>query len=327
MTYPMTPVSAVPRLTGLIAALFVLVAGCAAARPATQPVQRASAWGSEVNGLRARLKAPAEIEQNAPLAVSFELRCDPGSVPAGITGFDSYRVCTHLQLTLTDVTTGQAFDIGPREFSTPLLASYLSDNASLLGGTSLKPIQTEFPLRAAGEGLKAGVYDCVVSYSSERGHRGDTEGRRSKELWRGELRTAPARLTIQPEVLRNVTFQVPKRLRLMPDQKVVYQSEDTDRVTAMLGNGMYVGRRIVCHSGSQEHFEELGGVPPPKPGDSDPIDDWSLADRRPVNGNLEYTIEVFATADPPGHMWEPEENDYKTLWKKEFVVPDNTPRK
>jgi hypothetical protein len=320
----MTPVSAVSRLNGLIATVLVLAAGCTAAGPATQPVQKASAWGPEVHGLRARLNAPAEIEQNAPLAVAFELRCDPGSVPAGITRLETYFGGMHLQLTLTNVTTGQAFEIGPREFSTPLLVSYLGDNASLLGGTSLKPIQTEFLLRAAGEGLTPGVYDCVVSYSSERGRR---EYRDSKALWRGELRAPPVRLMVKPEVLRPVVFAVPRRLRLTQDLKVVYLSEDTDRVTAMLGNGMYVGRKIVCHSGAHEHFEELGGVPPLKPGDSDPIDDWSLADRQPVNGKLEYTIEVFATTDPGGHEWAPEESDYKTLWKKEFVVTDNTPRK
>jgi hypothetical protein len=324
MMHPITPVSAVPRLTGLIATLFVLAAGCAAAGPATQPGRMASGWGPEINGLRARLNAPAEIEQNAPLAVAFELRCDPGSVPAGITRLETYFGGRHLQLTLTNVTTGQAFEIGPREFSTPLLASYLSDNASLLGGTSLKPIQTEFPLRAVGEGLRPGVYDCVVSYSSERGHR---EYRGSEALWRGELRAPPVRLMVKPEVLRPVVFAVPTRLRLTRDLQVVYLSEDTNRVTAMLGNGMYIGRKILCHSGAQLQFEELGGVPPPTPGGSNRIDDWSLQGRRPVNGKLEYTIGVFATSDPGGHDWAPEESDYKTLWKKEFVVADDTPRK
>ena len=317
MTYPMTPVSAATCLTRLIASMFVLAAGCTGAGPATQPVHTASAWSPEVNGLRARLSAPAEIEQCAPLAVSFELRCDPASVPAGMTRLETVFGGRHLRLTLTNVTSGQAFEIGPREYSTPLLASYLSDNASLLGGKSLEPIQAEFPLRAAGDGLTPGVYDCVVSYSSARGHR---EYRGSEALWRGELRAAPVRLMVKPEVLRPVTFAVPTRLRLTPDQKVVYLPEDTDRVTAMLGNGMYVGRKIICHSGAREQFEELGSVPPPTPGGSSSIDDWSLVGRRPVNGKLEYTIEVFATSEPGGHDWAPEENDYKTLWKKEFVV-------
>jgi hypothetical protein len=308
----------------LIATLFVLAAGCAAAGPATQPVQKAPAWGPEVNGLRARFTAPAEIEQNAPLAVSFELRCDAGSIPAGVNGLDSCLAGTHLQLTLTNVTTGQAFEIGPHEFSGPLLAGW---DAWPLDGSPIQPIRTDFALRAAGDGLKPGAYDCVVSYSSEKGQRGCVQHTQPKALWRGELRTVPVRLTIQPEVLRPVVFAVPRRLRLTRDLKVVYLSDDTDRVTAMLGNGMYVGRKIVCHSGAQEHFEELGGVPPPKPGGSNSIDDWSLEGRRPVNGKLEYTIEVSATADPTGQMWGPGANDFKTLWKKEFVVSDNTPRK
>lgn len=325
MTYPITLVSAVPRLTGLIAAVFVLAAGCTAAGPATQPVQRASAWGPEVNGLRARFIAPAEIEQNAPLAVAFEVQCDARSVPAGMSGFDSHSVDTHLRLTLTNVATGQPFEIGPYEYRGPLL---VGEDASPLDGKPMKPIATKFPLRAAGQGLKPGVYDCVVSYSLKTGERGRFLKADPEQLWHGELRAAPMRLTVKPEVLRAVTFPVPKSLRLTRDRKVVFLPEDAERITADLGNGMFIGARIICRAESREMHEEVGG-PPPQPGGANPIDDWDLKLKsHPPGGMAEYTIEVFAMAD-----WQdvrfagPGVDDYKTLWKKQFVLRDETPRK
>jgi hypothetical protein len=302
--------------------LTIFATGCTAAGPATLLPQRTAVWGPEVKGLRARFMAPAEIEQNAPLAVAFELRWDPGAVPVGITGFDRYFADTRLRLTLTNMATGRADEIGPYEFDGPSPGPNRGQYVSPLDGTAIKPITTKFPLRAAGERLEPGMYDCVVSYASERGYRGYTKGQSPKGLWRGELRTAPMRLIVKPEVLRPVTFLVPRRLRLTRDLKVVYLPEDTDRVTAMLGNGMYVGTRIVCHSGSQEVFQELDGGPPPQPDGPIPIDDWHPGESRLADGQAQYTIEVLATADPPHHMWGPEPgfDDYKTLWKKQFVV-------
>lgn len=301
---------AMSRLTRLMIAVFVLAAGCTAAGPAAQPVQTTFAWGPEVKGLRARLQAPAEIEQNAPLAVAFELQCDPRAVPAGITGFDRYLAYTHLRLILTRAATGRAIEMGTQEFSGPFAGPNRGQNASPLNETPIKPIQTEFPLRAAGEGLKPGVYDCVVSYASDRGKRGYTERTRPKGLWLGQLRTAPVRLTIKPEVPRDVTFQVPMRLRLTPDQKVVFLPGDAERVTVALGNGMFLCTRITRDTGLETLTSRT-----PEPGGPNPIDDWRLADSHPVNGKAQYTIEVFATGDPPHHMWDPGPgaNDYKTL--------------
>ena len=336
MTHSITRISPAPRTTRWIAILFVLAAGCAAAGPATQPVQTASAWGPEVNGVRARLNGPAEIEQNAPLPVTFELDSAPASVPAGVTSFDRYLAYTHLRLTLTNVATGRPTEIATREFSGPFAGPNRGQDASPLDGKPIKPIEAEFPLRSAGLGLTPGAYDCAVSYSSEWGYRGYSQRTRPKQLWRGELRTAPMRLIVKPEIPRPVTFRVPKRLRLTPnlaatepaggareqDLKVVFLPEDAERETATLGNGMYLGTRIVCRAGSREISETLHSGPP-QPGDPNPIDYWRFAlDAHPPGSEAQYTIEVFATADPPHHMWDPAPgaNDYKTLWRKTFVV-------
>jgi hypothetical protein len=310
-----------------IIGLALLAAGCAAA-PATQPIQTTSAWGPQINGLRARFSAPAEIEHNALLAVSFELQSDPASVLPGVTGFDRYLVETHLRLTLTSVATGRPIEIGPYEFSGPSPGPNRGQDASPLDQSPIKPVQTEFPLRSAGEKLKPGEYDCVVSYSSERGDRGYTQATRPRQLWAGELRTAPMRLIVKPEIVRPVTFLVPKRLHLTADLRVVFLPEDAERVTADLGNGMFLGTRITCRAGSQEISETLHGGPP-QPGGPNPIDNRHFAlEAHPPGGQTQYIIEIFATADPPHHMWDPgpRSNDYRTLWQKQFVVPNDTPR-
>ncbi|HEY2589368.1 MAG TPA: hypothetical protein VGI81_26720 [Tepidisphaeraceae bacterium] len=337
MTHPIRPIATVRRLTELMAALFVLAVGCTAAAPATQPVQTVSAWGPEVNGLRARLSAPAEIEQNVALSVSIELRCDPASLPSGVARFDRSHPNQRLRLTLTNAATGRVVELKPFDVHL-LLASDVHENTEPLDGRPLEPIRALFLLRSARDALTPGAYDCMVSYSDSGHAESSTQGPRPKDVWSGVLHTAPMRITMKPEVLRPVTFLVPKQLHLTRDQKVVFLPEDAERITVMLGNGMYVGTRIICRPGPEMISESLNSTPL-QPGGPNPIDDWhapNLIDDwhvpphvPPPGGKGEYTIEVFATGDRPHHMSDPEPgaDDYKTLWQREFVVRQETPRK
>jgi hypothetical protein len=320
MTDPNTRMSKGLRIAGLVATVFVLAAGRIAAGPATRPVQRTSDWGPEVNGLRARLLAPAEIEHNAPLTVSVELRCDPASLPPGIARFDRSRPSERLRLTLTNSATGRAVELKPFDLYL-LLASDVHENTEPLGGRPLEPIQAVFLLRSARDALTSGAYDCTVTYSDP-GHAESTQRPQPKDLWAGELHTAPMRITIKPEVLRPVTFLVPKRLRLTRDQKVAFLPEDAERVTVKLGNGMFLGMAV---SGDSEML--TSGTP--EAGGPNPIDDWHIPSHAPPpGGKAEYTIEIFATGDPPHHMWMPApgSHDYVTLWRKTFIVRQPTVR-
>lgn len=318
MTYPITRISAVPRITGLMAALFVLAVGCAAAGPATLPVQTASDWGPQVNGLRARLLAPAEVEQNVALSVSIELRCDPASLPPGIARFGRSYPNKRLRLALTNATTGHVVELKPFDLHL-LLASDVHENTEPLDGRPLESIRALFLLRSARDALTPGAYDCTLSYSDS-GHAEPTQGSRRKDVWSGVLHTAPMRITMKTEVLRPVTFLVPKRLRLTRDQKVVFAPEDAERVTVMLGNGMFLGTEI-----SGDFGMLTSGTP--EPGGPNPIDDWHIPPHAPPpGGKAVYTIEIFATGDPPHHMWMPaqDSDDYTKLWKKQFVVRAET---
>jgi hypothetical protein len=302
----------VPRR--LIAFVVVLAAGAGCTATATGPVQILSPWGPETNGLRARLQAAAAIEQNALLAVSFELRSDPASLPAGITRLDRFYPAPHLRLTLTNAATGRVIELKPYDLNGPFGPDRY-ENTVPLDGRPLKPLTAEFPLRLAGNALTPGAYDCTISYS-DLGHTISSQRPRPKDLWTGQLRTAPSRLTVKPEIVRPVTFLVPKRLRLTPDLKVVFLPEDAEPVTVMLGNGMYLGTIVSGDAGAL-----TSGTP--EPGGPNPIDDWHVPPHSPPSGGkAEYTIEIFATADPPHHFWMPEpgNNDYKTLWRKTFVV-------
>jgi hypothetical protein len=298
----------------LLAFVVVLAAGAGCAATATEPVQIRSRWGPETNGLRARFQAPAEIEQNAPLAISFELQCDPKSLRAGIVRFDRFYPYPRLRLTLTNAATGRVIQLKPYDMGGPFDANRY-ENTVPLDGHPLKPIQAEFPLRRAGDALTPGEYNCTVSYL-DLGHTRPSQRPRPKDLWTGELDAAPLRLTVKPEVLRPVTFLVPKRLRLTRDQRVVFLREDAERVTAMLGNGMYLGTTVSGDAGWLE-----SGTP--EPGGPNAIDNWHVPPHSPPpGGSAVYTIEIFATADPPHHFWTPApgNNDYKTLWRKTFVV-------
>jgi hypothetical protein len=153
--------SDIPMLFWLVAVLTVLAA---ASGPATQPVQTASAWGPEVNGLRARLNAPAEIEQNVALSVSIELRCDPASLPPGIARFGRSYPNKRLRLALTNAATGRVVELKPFDLHL-LLASDVHENTEPLDGRPLEPIRASFLLRSARDALTPGAYDCTLSYS------------------------------------------------------------------------------------------------------------------------------------------------------------------
>lgn len=299
----------------LVALVVILTAGAGCTSAATRPVQILSPWGPETNGLRARFQAPAEIEKNAPLAVLFELRCDPASLPAGIARFDRSHPNQRLTLTLTNAATGRAIELKP--FDLGMAGSTrMYDNTEPLDGRPLEPIRAQFLLRSASVVLTPGNYECIISYVDQ-GHTTSGQRPRPTDVWTGAVHTIAMPLLIRPEVLRPVTFLVPKRLRLTEDLKVVFLPEDAERVTVMLGNGMFLGTSVSGDTGTLD-----GGTP--EPGGPNAIDDWHIPPHAPPpGGKAEYTIEIFATADPPHHSWMPApgNNDYKTLWRKTFIVP------
>jgi len=261
---------------------------------------------------------PTEIEQNAILAASVEFRYDPHSVAAGIDRFDRFLAADHLQLRLKDVTSGKSFQIDA--YGDPGAGMAFPDRGRdcvLLSQSPVQQVAAEFPLRA-GEPLKPGRYECTFNYSTRR-YPGFAESGPPPGNWTGELETKPISLTVRPEIRRPYSLLIPKQLRLTSDQQVIFRHEDAERITAALGNGMYMGTRVTW-SGRELL---LGGLL--EPDGANPIDDWKLADAAPLGGKREYVIEIFATSDRPYHMWGPGPgaNDYQTLWQGHFLVQQN----
>jgi hypothetical protein len=256
------------------------------------------------------------VEQNAGIALSFELQAEPGAVPAGVSGLDKSAPESGLRLTLTDVASGRVFEIKPFDLGGPMLFRR-GENVAPLDGARIRPIHAEFPLRSAGDALVPGDYDCVVHYSRKSDEEDHTSRTGPTGLWHGEVSSAPVWVTVKPEVIRPVSFLVPKRLRLTRDERVVFTSGDAEPLTVTLGNGMFLGTRITSSRGTEML---IGGKL--EPDGQNPIDDWKWGESPPVGEKAEYTIEVFVTSDRPHHMWmpSPAANDYLTLWSKQFFV-------
>src|SRR4051812_29036708 len=72
-----------------------------ATAPATQQTYL-SEWGLVSAGLQARMRIPMRIEQNMPVAAEIELRCDPASLLARVTRFDTALFPGYLRLALVN---------------------------------------------------------------------------------------------------------------------------------------------------------------------------------------------------------------------------------
>ena len=288
----------------------LLVAGCSS--PLSTPPQ-ASPWGPQSTGISTRFTAPVTIEQNAPLAISLELRCDPAFVPSGVGRFDRSQTESRVRLTLKNTSSSQVTVLNPFDLGGPTDPRW-EQYAAPLDGRPLAPFEFQFLTRPANPPIAPGTYECTLTYSSRPA---PTVPTRPADVWSGDLRTAARLLTITPEIVRPVTSLVPTRLRLTKDRKVVFDPHDSQRITANLGNGMFLGTRITTDRGAETL---TSGTPDPT--SPNPIDDWRLLDASPTDGHARYTLEVFATADPPHHFWGPHPgfNQYQTLWQSQFTV-------
>jgi hypothetical protein len=324
-------------LIPLVAGSWALVLTGQAAEPTTRPhveETRTSPWGKAVRGLQARAQLPAQVEQNAPIEVSFEIQCKPHQLPAGVSRLNTRRLPTLLRLILTDVSTSERLVLRPYDPNGP---PEPTDSFVALSGRTVPPFRISFPLlrsdpitrdlRVVGWTLRSeaepGLYDCVVSYSYSL--EDDPEGlggeKEKSRLWTGSFESAPVRIEIVPETPKTKTLVVPKRLRI-EGHYVVFGKDDAEEVKRPIRNGCFIGTRITGGDGTAAFGLRSSWWD--QPGKGVRIGDLNNGDpkRTAKKRTLTYTIEIFETARLPESQWHPAPgaDGYETLWKQTFIV-------
>jgi len=299
----------------IIAVLLCPTGISAAAAPTSAPSFQFSDWGPAVHGLQARIEAPSDVEQNAPLNVRIQMRSSPAQLSKGVNRLDTFLFPAWTELLLKSVRTGKEFRVAPYDPSMGMPASDDGNHLQKLDGHAIELREISFPLRSAGEALEAGDYDCVVSYSTARMKKHWLARRPAEGFWAGEVRSAPVRLHVLPEKPKVRSARVPLKLRLDPNLIVQFTADDAREVKFPIRNGTFFGTRITRSDGFEELLSDF--LTPDSP---NPVDDWGI--RPPKEGKATYTIELFETPLPPQHLWMPApgSRDYRTLWTGTFVV-------
>lgn len=289
-----------------------LIASCTSAKPMAnlQPAAAISPWGRAAGGLKIRLESPVAVEQNAALAVTLELQCDPQLLPEGVTRLNTFLYPAHCQLRLANITTGKVFLIETYDSTRGMLVPDDGKSFAVLDGTPIKGMEAAFPLRSAGPDLQPGDYDCTVSYCTQR--LGNTRPNNNAAFWSGEVTSAPVRVKVISETPQTQAILVPKRLTVNADGRICLRSADAESLQVVVKNGMFLGTRI---SGAGAGMLEMNSGPPQMDSVSSIADLSSLPAEKPMT----IRIEVFETPDPPCHMWALESKS-ETLWTKTFSV-------
>src|ERR1700722_3679248 len=146
------------RLTHLC--LFaVILTSCPPTSPPTptQPEASGSDWGPPVAGLQARIHIPAEVEQNADLPVTLDLKYDPASLSHGVICLNFYNFYSRLRL--ISLSTGKEYDIDPFDDGGPPGID-IGDYLLSLDGRPIPPIPTTWLPRTAAPNMPPGYYNC-----------------------------------------------------------------------------------------------------------------------------------------------------------------------
>lgn len=292
-----------------------------------------SFWGPSQHGLQCRVIVPVAVEQGEQVQAVVELRCDPVALEPNVRRLNVFLPAAYLSMSLTSLETGDQFALRTYDPTGGMLAFDEGKATALLDGTPMAAIPVNFPLVKLYETLKAGMYDCVVRFSfptnRARWWRGDDATWEKAGFWSGTVSSGKFSLNLRRETPKTTTFLLPKRLRLVKELRTVraeddapivpvptirFKSGDAEKVTVSLRNGHFIGSKCTDSRG----MSQWGG--PPKASDLDSIGAWY--DYRGGDKTVEYTMEVFETADPPEHLWHPGPGSggYRVLWSKTFSI-------
>ncbi len=268
--------------------------------------QRTYVRGPESAGLKCRVTAPVSVEHNMPLKIRFEVDgfwMRPG---AEITRFNAFALPHHLELMLTNTTTGQSNQLTIEDQGMPMRDS--GGQAIAIERTFFGKWDATFHLVKLRDKLQPGIYACTVSYK----YPGRYGSLSEPDIWRGTLVSSPFSLEIVPETPKTRMFMVPRKLVLEKDLKVRFKDRHAEKLELHVRNGFWVGAYYFANGS----WFSLSG--PPTPDDVNYISWWK--DYNGGDKKVSYKIEIFETADMPVHFWHPSPNsgDYRVLWSKTY---------
>jgi hypothetical protein len=270
-----------------------------------------SPWSPAARGLQVRAQIPGEVEQNAEIPVTLELKCEPGLLPNGISRFDTGSSSTRYQLRMVNRASGKEYTIEPYDYGGPQPMFDDGRYFDPLDGTPLHPLMLRFELLAAAPDLPTGDYQCTVSYSDIRKK---DERPRSNEVtfWSGELVSAPVHIEVIPKTSRTEKILVPTRLFVDSDGMIRMHSEYSQPVNVTVESGMSI-ETVVAGNGNGDEFM-VGGGPPDMRLDSQ----ITMANQMPSGKKVQLTIEVVETGPyPDKSFWG---DPHWIVWKKTFSV-------
>jgi RNA polymerase sigma factor (sigma-70 family) len=281
--------------------------------------QQTSDWGLVQGGLLLRVTAPGALEQGMPLAANVELAPGPAKIPFTGRQLNTFLPAAYLELRLTKRGAAPGKPpvvVRPDDPTRGMLAVDNGTSAVVLDGKPIEPWHVVFPLLRKRKELDPGTYDCEVRYTFPAKRtvwwQGTDEDWTKAGFWHGTLTSGRFPVEIKHESRTKRLFRLPTRLRLAKGLTVTYAREDSERVLLAPRNGYFLGTQFSLAKGG---YSLRGGVPAP----GDTVATWS--DYKSGDRTVTYTVEVFETVDPPGHLWHPRrDGDHgRVLWRRTFT--------
>jgi beta-lactamase regulating signal transducer with metallopeptidase domain/multidrug resistance efflux pump len=308
-------------------------------------------WGQAVNGLQCALIAPdervigeyrilgekGEMPMGSKVPFDLHLRFDPKAADAKTNLLNRSQGAWKAKLTFTEVTTGKVFERLP--FDVGMERGADTGDIQVLPGVDLAPERLDMNLLSEkGEQVPPGVYRVVATYENTaepevevyvaadglvrtRPYRGPWT------FWKGTITSTPIILKVTPAEPETVDLEVNSGLAVETvEGRLFWRWSEVHpwpvRVTRR--PGYQIGKRYTLHFVlSGEKIDETrsglgtgtfrGGE---APGSRSALPE--AASRRALAGeplSLIAEVEVFETAVPVQHSWNPEAGDFRVLWK------------
>ena len=282
-----------------------------------QPLQTTT-WSEDRLGLQFRVKAPQQIEEGMPLKVHVEFRGKAQDLKATVQKVNLSFLDACLELSLSSAAIGEALTVRPYDPTGGLLLWEGDMRVALVDGNASTHRKTIFPLLTLRDTLSPGQYECRVTYTFPGEHKTLFSRRTEAEwrdagFWTGTVTSGPFTLNVLKETPKMQTYCLPKRLYVEKGSMIHFRMEDADEVKLPVRNGHFLG--TYYYRGNEKTCYKLtSGVPKP--------DDVMCIDHRVLDRNTSYRLEVFETATPPSHLWDPRviPGAYRVLWKKTYQV-------
>jgi hypothetical protein len=275
-----------------------------------------SPWGEWNNGLQCRVTVAKSIEQGMPLEARIEFNSDLAHMPVGIGQLNTFMHNDYLTLILKKNGNEKEFRLKPYDPTGGMLAMDRGKWGAPLNGGKMEPWKSSFPLVVLRDELQPGSYTCSVEFSypdEPRYWMGSRDDWDKLGFWYGKVVSRTFELQILEETPKTRKFQVPTRLRLEKELRLVCAKEGAQEIEVPLRNGFFIGSKVYYNG-------KLSCIGTLLFSHERQVAYWSWYKDGDIHAT--YSLEIFETEHPPVHMWSPGPGSggYKVLWKKSFEV-------